>query len=126
MAAAKKTAAARQAQSPAKAGEPEIEVEERSADGSQGMRHVKEYVVREPSGLGDKDGPEHEANKAGVTQEAIQRGLHPRGDVRLDGVEDHHDGLSRVYQYSVTVVPSAVDDQPGETTTPRKVIEGED
>lgn len=123
MAAAKKTAAARQAQSPAKAGEPEIEVEERSADGSQGMRHVKAYTVL-GHGLGDTDGPEHEANKAGVVQEAIQRGLHPRGDVRLDGVEEHHDGVSRTYRYSVAVVPSAVDDQPGETTTPRKVIEG--
>ncbi|MDX3230625.1 hypothetical protein [Streptomyces sp. ME19-01-6] len=123
MAAAKKATAVRQAQSPAKAGEPEVEVEERSADGSDGMRHVKEYAVL-GHGLGDTDGPEHEANKAGVVQEAIQRGLHPRGDVRLDSVEAHHDGVSRTYRYSVAVVPSAVDDQPGETTTPRKVIEG--
>lgn len=118
---ARKTAA--KAQHPATAGEPEMEVDQRSADGSDGMRHVKEFVVL-GGGLRDEDGPEHIANKANVVQSAIQHGLHPRGDVRLDGVAKHPDGMSRVFTYSVEVVPASVDDHAEDTTTPRKVDEG--
>ena len=122
MAAAKKTTNARAQQHPAKAGEPETEVDERTADGSDGMRFVKEFVV-----LGrqwtDEDAA-HEANKAGVANEAIQRGLHPRGDVSYDGSEAHPDGVSMTLTYSVETVPASVDHQPEDTTTPRDVIEG--
>jgi hypothetical protein len=121
MATSKKTAAARQF--PAKAGAPDVEVDERSADGSDGTRFVKEFVVLARQ-WGDSDG-EHTANKAGVVNEAIQRGLHPRGDVSFDGAEDQPDGQSLTLPYSVETVPASVDHQPEDTTTPRSVIEGE-
>lgn len=121
MAAAKKTASARTKQHPAKAGEPEVEVDERSADGSDGMRFVKEFVVLGRQ-WGDSE-EEHAANKAGVANEAIQRGLHPRGDISFDGSEEHPDGLSLTLTYSVETVPASVDHQPEDTTTPRDVIE---
>lgn len=114
MATAKKTAA--------KQPDPEAEVAARSADGSEGTRHVKEFVVLGAS-VGDEDGPEHAPNKVAVLQEAIQRGLHPRGDVSYDGAETLGDGVSRLLRYSVEVVPAAVDSEPGNTTTPRDKIE---
>jgi hypothetical protein len=122
MAVAKKTAASRAKQFPAKAGEPEAEVAERSADGSDGTRFVKQFVVLAARWT-DED-YQHEANRAGVVNEAIQHGLHPRGAVSFDGGETHPDGLSLVLTYSVETVPASVDHQPEDTTTPRAVIEG--
>jgi hypothetical protein len=122
VAAAKKTASARARQHPAKAGEPEVEVDERSADGSDGTRFIKEFVVL-AARWNDED-YQHEANRAGVVGEAIQRGLHPRGKVAFDGGEPHSDGLSLILTYSVDTVPASVDHQPEDTTTPRQVIEG--
>jgi hypothetical protein len=113
----------RQRQFPAKAGAPEVEVDERSADGAEGTRHVKEFVV--PAARWTGEDYQHEANRAGVVNEAIQRGLHPRGDVSFDGQEEHADGVSLVLTYSVETVPSSVDDQPEDTTTPRDVIEAD-
>ncbi|WUH94568.1 hypothetical protein OG900_33430 [Streptomyces sp. NBC_00433] len=108
-------------QFPAKAGHPDVEVQERSTDGSEGTRHVKEFVLLARDYY---DVPAvHEANSTAVANEAIQRGLHPRGDVRFDGVEDHPDGHSVVLTYSVDTVPSSIDHTPGDTTTPRDVIE---
>jgi hypothetical protein len=121
MTAAKKAAAAKQF--PAKAGEPEVEVDQRSVDGSDGARFVKEFVVLARQWGGSDS--EHTANKAGVANEAIQRGLHPRGDVRFDGAQPHDDGVSTVLTYSVDTVPASVDHAPEDTTTPRSVIEGE-
>lgn len=103
---------------------PEEKVAARSADGSEGTRHVKEFVVLGDA-LPDEDGPAHEANKVGTLQEAIQRGLHPRGDVSFDGAETLGDGVSRSLRYSVEVVPADIDSEPEKTTTPRDVIEGE-
>ena len=114
----------RQRQFPAKAGAPDVEVDERSADGASGTRHVKEFVVHGRNWSGEEY--QHEANKAAVTNEAIQRGLHPRGDVSFDGAEDHDDGVSVVLMYSVETVPSSVDHSPEDTTTPRDVIEADD
>jgi hypothetical protein len=113
-----KTPAAKQF--PAKAGDPAAEVDQRSVDGSDGTRHVKEFVVLARQ-WGDSDG-EHLANKAGVANEAIQRGLHPRGDVRFDGAEGHPDGQSLVLTYSVDTVPASVDNAPQDTTTPRDIL----
>jgi hypothetical protein len=113
----------RQRQFPAKAGAPEVEVDERSADGAKGTRHVKEFVV--PAARWTGEDYQHEANRAGVVNEAIQRGLHPRGDVAFDGQEEHPDGVSLVLTYSVETVPSSVDHQPEDTTTPRDVIEAD-
>jgi hypothetical protein len=120
-AAAKKTSSARAKQFPAKAGEPETEVDERSADGSDGTRFVKEFVVLARQ-WGDSE-EEHTANKAGVANEAIQRGLHPRGDISFDVSQEHPDGVSLTLTYSVDTVPASVDHHPEDTTTPRDVIE---
>lgn len=121
MAAAKKTTDAKQF--PAKAGNPEAEVEQRSADGSEGTRHVKEFVVLTESWPGTGEEAAHEANKAALVGEAIQRGLHPRGDVAFNGATAHDDGLSTVLSYSVETVPASVDHTPQATTTPRDVID---
>ncbi|MFB7244639.1 hypothetical protein ACFCYX_19525 [Streptomyces populi] len=123
MAAAKKTTSARAKQHPAKAGQPEAEVTERSADGSDGMRFVKEFVVL-AARWNDED-YQHEANRAGTVNEAIQRGLHPRGKVSFDGQEMQPDGLSLLLRYSVETVPASVDHHPEDTTTPRTVTGGE-
>lgn len=118
-------------QFPAKAGTEEgraEEVEQRSADGAAGDRYVKEFVT-EPGA--QHNAAMHEANKAAVLQEAIQRGLHPRGEVRFDGAEEQtSESGSRVFKhavltYSVRVVPASVDTQPGETTTPRDQVESD-
>lgn len=114
----KTTAATRQ--HPATAGHPDVEVDQRSADGSDGSRHVKEFVVLARNWNGSDD--EHEANRAVVANEAIQRGLHPRGDVAFDGQEDHPDGESLVLTYSVDTVPAIIDHTPQDTTTPREIL----
>jgi hypothetical protein len=112
-----------QRQFPAKAGAPDVEVDERSPDGAEGTRHTKEFVVLGDGWTGEEY--QHEANKAAVANEAIQRGLHPRGEATFDGAEDHEDGASIVLTYSVETVPSSIDHSPEDTTTPRDVIEGD-
>lgn len=112
-----------QKQFPAKAGAPDVEVDKRSADGSEGTRFVKEFVVLGRDWTGEEY--QHEANRAGVASEAIQRGLHPRGDVSFDGAEDHPDGESLTLTYSVDTVPASVDHHPEDTTTPRDIIEAD-
>ncbi|WP_069769790.1 hypothetical protein [Streptomyces sp. LUP30] len=113
----------RQRQFPAKVGAPAVEVDERSADGAEGTRYVKTFVVHGDSWTGEEY--QHEANKAAVANEAIQRGLHPRGEASFYGDEDHEDGVSVVLTYSVETVPSSVDHAPEDTTTPRDVIEAD-
>ncbi|KND45371.1 hypothetical protein [Streptomyces stelliscabiei] len=110
-----------QKQFPAKAGAPEVEVDKRSPDGAEGTRHVKEFVVLGDTWTGEEY--QHEANRAAVANEAIQRGLHPRGEATFDGAEDHPDGASVTLTYSVETVPSSIDHSPEDTTTPRDVIE---
>lgn len=111
----------RAAQFPAKAGRADLEVDGRSPDGSEGMVHVKEFVL-----LGRAEGPigdeVHAANAAVVAHEAVQRGLHPRGEASFEGAEDHADGRSVVLRYSVPVVPSSVDRHAQDTVTPRAVL----
>lgn len=113
----------RQRQFPAKAGAPAVEVDERSADGAEGTRHVKEFVVLADQWPSMDEDAAHAANRAAVTNEAIQRGLHPRGDVSFDGASAHDDGVSTVLTYSVETVPASIDHTPQDTTTPRDVIE---
>lgn len=104
------------------------EVEQRSADGSEGTRHVKVFVT-EPGA--EQNPAMHEANKAAVLQEAIQRGLHPRGEARLDGAEiKTSESGRRTFQhafltYSVEVIPASVDTKSTETTTPRDQIKSD-
>ena len=101
----------------AKKPDPGLEVAKRSADGADGTRHVKEFVVL-GAGLAE-DGPQHAPNKIGTLQQAIQHGLHPRGEVTFDGAETLHDGVSQLLRYSVEVVPAAADSEPEKTSTPR-------
>lgn len=103
----------------------EREVSKRSADGADGSRHRKVFVVAAASPLSATDGPEHESNKAAAAQEAIQRGLHPREEPKLDGVEDGVDG-SREFTYSVAVVPASMDSDSNQTTTPRDIVMDDD
>jgi hypothetical protein len=123
MATSKTTAKAKEF--PAKAGEPEVEVDERSPDGSKGLRHIKEFVVLRSTWPSRDEAEAHEANAAAVANEAIQRGLHPRGVATFDGSEEHPDGLSLTLRYSVQVVPSSVDHNSPDTTTPRDVLTGD-
>lgn len=64
----------------------------------------------------------HTAHAAATVHEAIQRGLHPRGDVSYDGATDHADGRSVTLAYSVAYVRASVDHAAGETTTPSSVL----
>ncbi|ANZ35249.1 hypothetical protein BBK82_03340 [Lentzea guizhouensis] len=110
----------------------EQEVEQRSADGSDGTRFEKKFIVDKGA---ENSEPQHEANRANVLEDAIQRGLHPRGEVRFDGAEDitrePAEPGRRFFPlveltYSVETIPAAVDTQPAETTTPRDQIESDD
>ncbi|ARX81527.1 hypothetical protein SMD44_00925 [Streptomyces alboflavus] len=95
-------------------------VADRSPDGADGIRHVKEFVVLGAAPA--EDASEPDPNKIATLQEAIQRGLHPRGDVRLDGCEEQPDGVSRLLRYSVEVVPAEADEAPERTRTPRQAL----
>jgi hypothetical protein len=66
-------------------------------------------------GLGDKQA---------VLQEALNRGLHPKGEPIRESVERIHEGLSSAtikVVYSVPVVPAALDYDPGTTWQPLDV-----
>lgn len=114
----------------------EAEVEQRSVDNDDdpGRRFVKTFLVDGDASELPEDSPMHEANKAVVLEEAIQRGLHPRGDVSLDSAEPRRVGdepgrrthVSTVLTYSVQTVPAIVDREPNEATTPRDQVESDD
>jgi hypothetical protein len=106
-------------QHPALRGKPEVEVAKRSADGSDGMRYVKQFILK---AVGDfdswiQDEEAHVGHKLRTLEEALQRGLHAKGDVSFDGVEDHGDGVSKVLTYSVETVPAVVDSEVATTKT---------
>ena len=120
-------------------GEPEGNVE---ASG-----HKNEVALRSPDGPGEDDNsfrkvfvcqgegfdrddhPSHNANKAHVLEEAIQRGLHPKGEPELTDAfvqSTNRRGVSTwEVVYEVEVVPASVDDAPpSDTVSPRAFIEG--
>lgn len=115
---------ARRQQFPATVGAADVEVDERSTDGSDGSRYVKEFVVLKANWYPDSEAATHAATAAVVAGEAIQRGLHPRGVATFDGAEDHVDGHSLTLTYSVAVVPSSIDVNAQDTTTPRDISQG--
>lgn len=113
------------AQHPALKGAPEVEVEARSADsdGQTDGRWRKTFVQFPASDFEPNAEQIHEDNKAVLLQEAINAGVHPKGEPTFDGSELQRDGVSLELNYSVESVPSVVDaDAPG-TQTPRKQIE---
>lgn len=113
-------------QHPALAGDPEGEVDARSADGSSGTTLRKVFVLAGPDEF-PSDHPQHEDNCSRVLEEAIQRGLHPKGDARLVGtevVERPRRGLvSTACTYEVEVVPAVIDTEAHETVTVSSKVE---
>lgn len=106
----------------------EREIAKRSADGQSPGRFVK--TIRVGRLAPADDDPLHTANAVGVVQEAMQRGLHARGDVFLTRAEEHDEPLNasgvRRSQYTdltyeVGVVPASIDTQPQDTTTPKVI-----
>lgn len=83
------------------------------------------------SATSDWSAPEHdsmhEANKIAVLQEAMNGGLHPRGEARFDGagqVAEFADSVD--LEYSVACVPASTEtpeDTAALTMTPSKAIE---
>jgi hypothetical protein len=111
-----------QEQFPSKHGEPETEVAHRSADGSSGMKYRKTFVLL---GVFPEGHPAHEDNARHTLEEAIQRGLHPKGEAVLvdtKEVPEVRDLVSSELTYEVEVVPAVVDDDAPGTVTPRKVL----
>ena len=92
-------------------------IAKRSADGSDGNRFKKTFVVQVESGWNGDDYA-HDANKVGVLQEALTRGLHPLSEATFDGQKMQSDGVSLELYYSVEVKP--VEDEPtsAETVAP--------
>jgi hypothetical protein len=67
----------------------------------------------------------HAMNANGVVQEAIQRGLHPKGDVYLvnhNVIEDRR-SVSTELTYAVDVTPASIDHEPETTVTPSDLNE---
>ncbi len=96
-------------------------VDARTSDGSDDGRYHKTYVVLARDWNEDSDADD--ANKVAVLQEALNLGLHPRGDVAYDGAEAHPDGHSLFLRYSVEVIPAALDENPADTKTPSKKLD---
>jgi hypothetical protein len=95
------------------------EVAARSADGSKGLTFRKVFV------MGGEIPPEHfqhEANWAGTLQEALHRGLHPKGKVQLVDHEvtdpDRRGRVSTVATYEVLVEPASTDLEAHTTVAP--------
>lgn len=109
-------------QFPAVGGDVQGEIEQRSPDGADEGRFVKTFVVdREVS----DDSAMHRMNANGVVQEAIQRGLHPKGDVYLvdrNVIRDRR-SVSTELTYAVDVTPASIDHEPETTVTPSDLNE---
>lgn len=104
------------------------EVAQRAVDGAdEDMWHKVFRVGR----IGvTEDDPIHRQNAVAVVQEAVQRGLHPRGDVYLVAIEETDEPLNASgsrrmrhtdLRYAVQVVPASIDTEPGETTTAQDI-----
>ncbi|HEY3689640.1 MAG TPA: hypothetical protein VGL46_04980 [Pseudonocardiaceae bacterium] len=108
-------------QHPALHGDVEGEVISRSADGSTGSTFRKTFVVAGPAEV-KAEHPCHEANAGRTLEEAIQRGLHPRGKAALAGTEvvdrDRKGTVSTACTYEVEVVPAVIDTEAHRTVTP--------
>lgn len=79
-----------------------------------------------------QDHPSHTDNARAVLESALQRGLHPKGDVELVGLEFEEPSRYNRYNpcthavYRVQVVPAVVDDPESnalETVTPGRLNE---
>lgn len=105
-------------QHPAFGGDVQGEIEHRTPEPTGDRVFTKTFSVG-VLGVAD-DHPMHEANAGGVIQDAVQRGLHPKGDVQLVASEEHDLGPRSQYTdltYQVPVVPAVVDHDAASTTT---------
>lgn len=96
-------------------------VDARTPEGSDDGRFHKTFTVlaRDWDGNSEAD----DANKVAVLQDALNLGLHPRGDVSYDGSDERPDGKSLDLYYSVDVIPAGRDEVPGETKTPSEKLD---
>lgn len=104
-------------------GEPEVEIAKRTSDRQSGedTRFRKRFLVqKEANVLSDES--THPRNFVSVVEQAIQQGLHPQGVPTFDGTEDHPSGQSVYLDYSVEVIPAAVDDNPNDAMSPWKLL----
>lgn len=111
-------------QHPALDGDIQGEIQHRTPEPTDEDTFTKTFSVG-VIGIPD-DHPMHLANAGGVVQEAVQRGLHPKGDVMLVASEEHDHGRRSRYTnltYQVKVVPAVVDHDPGSTVTQRMIAE---
>lgn len=112
-------------QHPALAGDPEGEVDARSVDGSSGTMFCKIFVLGGPDEI-PRDHPQHEDNCVRTLEEAIQRGLHPKGKARLVGTEvvdvSRRGVVSTACTYEVDVVPAVTDAEAHKTVTPSSEV----
>jgi hypothetical protein len=106
---------------------PEADIAARSGhcDAPESSRFVRVFPLPTEH-LGSDDENLHKRNATAVLQEAIQQGLHPRGEVSFDGVVDQatdEPGYDVRYPlshltYSVECVPAGIDADASQTTTP--------
>lgn len=117
---------ARADQHPALHGDVEGELISRSADGSSGSTFRKTFVVAGPAEV-KAEHPCHEDNAVRTLEEAIQRGLHPRGSARLVGTEvvdrDRRGVVSTACTYEVEALPAVIDREAHETNTPSAEVQ---
>jgi hypothetical protein len=109
-----------------------VEIVKRSPDGSDGERFEKVFSVGR---IGVTEGdPIHRQNALGVAQEAVQRGLHPCGDVYLVDMVETDEPLNASgsrrrrhtdLRYAVEVIPASIDTTPEDTTTPTDIHNAE-
>lgn len=106
-------------QHPALAGDKAAEVLARSADGSEGTTFLKTFIMDRAI---SRDHPCHRNNAIRVVEEALQRGLHPKGHVQLVGHEqsapDRRGKVDTTCTYSVEVEPAVTDTEAHTTVTP--------
>lgn len=111
-------------QHPALGGDVQGEIEHRTPEPTGEGVFTKTFSVGVIS-IPD-DHPMHLANAGGVIQEAVQRGLHPKGDVMLVAAEEHDYGRRHQYTdltYQVPVVPAIIDTDAAGTVTPQMIAE---
>jgi hypothetical protein len=111
-------------QHPALHGDPEGEIAKRSADGSVGLTFHKVFVLAGDI-TDDVKHPQHVANLSGTAQEAINRGLHPKGEPELVSIDveepDRRGNKSARCKYAVEVEPAITDTEAHTTVTPHDI-----
>ena len=112
---------------PKKKSADEITDEKSDVKGKRDDRFRKVFVIQvQGTSLEDlKAYAEQDiGNKQATVQEALNRGVHPKGEPRCDDVEIIHEGISSAtakFTYSVVAVPASLDLDPASTIEPRDI-----